>query len=212
MKIKKGLFIVNEGVDTSGKSSTSALVAKELLCLGIASEIIHPLKGDSLFIEETKRTRKILSEKTETFNCNYVFEDFFSNYYSMTLLNNIYHRVVPLLESGVTVLCDRYYYSHQVNQSVFGGDILTISQLFGMLPQPDMVFFFDISQEIALERILDREVKGAGDNKEFLSQAINKFRELNNLHSFIRIDGTHEQFKNVKYIVNEITKRMEMEI
>lgn len=148
MENKRGLFIVIEGVDGSGKSTQASLLAKYLRSLGrrvhqTAEPTESGLGGmvrDGLGGEHPRTTEELAA---------------------MFLADRVAHNVSPksgikqYLESGTDVVCDRYYYSSLAYQGV-DRDLQWVADMnlnSPVIEKPDICVFIDLDPEKCLEHI-----------------------------------------------------------
>lgn len=148
---KKSHFIVIEGLDGSGKST--------------ASENLGSVLG-SQYGKQVKRTfephndsvggqfiRDILTKKISDFHPRILPLAFAAN-----RLDHCTRVITPWLETSEDhiVLCDRYYLSSLVYQSSEDFDMEAVYQLNEKAIRPDLILFFDVSDEICYQRIAGR--------------------------------------------------------
>lgn len=148
MENKRGLFIVIEGVDGSGKSTQASLLAKYLRSLGrrvhhTAEPTESGLGGmvrDGLGGEHPRTTEELAA---------------------MFLADRVAHNVSPksgikqYLESGTDVVCDRYYYSSLAYQGV-DGDLKWVADMnlnSPVIEKPDICVFIDLDPKKCMEHI-----------------------------------------------------------
>lgn len=148
MENKRGLFIVIEGVDGSGKSTQANLLADYLRGLGrrvhhTAEPTESGLGGmvrDGLGGEHPRTTEELAA---------------------MFLADRVAHNVSPksgikqYLESGTDVVCDRYYYSSLAYQGVDGALqwVADMNLNSPVIEKPDICVFIDLDPEKCLEHI-----------------------------------------------------------
>ncbi|MGN0627954.1 MAG: dTMP kinase [Oscillospiraceae bacterium] len=148
MENKRGLFIVIEGVDGSGKSTQASLLADYLRGLGrrvhhTAEPTESGLGGmvrDGLGGEHPRTTEELAA---------------------MFLADRVAHNVSPksgikqYLESGTDVVCDRYYYSSLAYQGVDGALqwVADMNLNSPVIEKPDICIFIDLDPEKCLEHI-----------------------------------------------------------
>lgn len=148
MENKRGLFIVIEGVDGSGKSTQASLLADYLRRLGrrvhhTAEPTESGLGGmvrDGLGGEHPRTTEELAA---------------------MFLADRVAHNVSPksgikqYLESGTDVVCDRYYYSSLAYQGVDGALqwVADMNLNSPVIEKPDICVFIDLDPEKCLEHI-----------------------------------------------------------
>lgn len=166
MENKKGIFIVIEGIDGSGKST----LAKNLV-----QALNHKGNQVLLFTEPTNKEtgqliRKFL-KKEISLSKTEVIEAFLADR-DVSVEQNIY----PNLQSGKTIVLDRYFYSmaaYQGDEEYSPEKILHLNQERNY-PLPDILFFLNLSPEQALSRIQSR-----GESKERFESlpALTKIKE-----------------------------------
>jgi dTMP kinase len=138
----KGLLIVVEGVDGSGKSTQLEMLQNWLNANGFAtvktewtsSETIRPL------IKQIKKEETIVSP--ETFSL-LGLADFAERYHKI---------IASSLSAGKIVLCDRYVYTAYARDTARGLDLDWIKHIYSFAPKPDLAFYFHVSPEIAIGR------------------------------------------------------------
>lgn len=98
----RGKYIIVEGADGTGKS-TAVKILKDLLeAQGRTVRSVNILKDDSV----SAKIREILTTPG-----NVIHPDAEACLYAAAVTNVYRHKVVPLLEQGIDVVCDRSYMS-----------------------------------------------------------------------------------------------------
>ena len=91
-------------------------------------------------------------------------------------LDHLESEIVPNLRDRVTVLCDRYYHSSVVYQSITSGGgegiVTWIRELNRFARKPDLTIVLDVPPAVALERRRDRRGADIFDDEE-LQRGIN---------------------------------------
>ena len=144
----KGLFITFEGIDGCGKSTQCELLRNYLESLGrdfifvrepggtVIGEHIREILLDKKNTGMTPRTELLLFEAARAQITDEVIK--------------------PALESGKTVICDRFFDSSSAYQGMARGMGMDFVASLNMAAtgglKPDVTFFFDISAEEALAR------------------------------------------------------------
>ncbi len=210
MEKERGLFIVIEGVDGSGKSTQAELLARYLRAAGrkvhhTAEPTSSGLGGmvrDGLGGEHPRSTEELAA---------------------MFLADRVAHNVSPksgikqFLESGTDVVCDRYYYSSLAYQGV-GGDLKWVADMnlnSPVIERPDICIFIDLDPEKCMEHI--RSGRSHFEIYEENSAAIENTRRryeivfdmLKNRDNIVIIDGARtpeEVSADVVAAVRELIK------
>ncbi len=185
--MSQGILIAICGIDGSGKTTLAELLARDLRTSGLPVEVHKPLTPDTQFVAGVRALRDELSESVPGWYA--ATDEFIASYISYGFVANTRRTVVPALQRGMIVICDRYLYSHRVNQAVFGNDLGHFEPMFKLLPTPDLTFYVDVHPARSLQRIDRRGERGPFDNKEFLQQARQQFLALAPIHGFTILDG-----------------------
>lgn len=154
--MNKGKFIVFEGGDGSGKSTVLEMVYNYLIENGI--DCIKTREPGGIKISEdirevildTKNTS--MDPKTEAL------------LYAAARRQHLVEKVIPELDKGRIVLCDRFIFSSLAYQgyarNIGVDEVYQINKFAVGDYMPDLNIFFDVSPEVGLERI------NSNDNRE----------------------------------------------
>jgi len=193
--MKKGLFVVFEGIDGSGKSSCMASVAE---ALGKKKKVVvtaEPTKGE---IGMLLRSSDDILPETEALL-------FTADRAEHTI------EIKKWTDEGKIVLCDRYYASTAAYQSAkLNGRSVPMQWLMQMnnkvIIQPDMTFLFDIDPETGLERIESRGEKSKFERLEYLKEVRSNYLKIAKKHGFIIIDASKSKEAVLKDVMHHISK------
>jgi len=141
--MKLGKFIVLEGIDGSGKTTQVGRLVDYLNnngCRCIATK--EPTNGSiGTLAMETIRGLSSLSPNT------------LALLFAADRSEHILHEILPALEAGIHVICDRFVYSNLAYQ----GETIPHETIFDynsqFLVQPDLTIFIDTSPEECTNRI-----------------------------------------------------------
>jgi dTMP kinase len=145
---KKGLFIVFEGIDGSGKSTQANLLYRKLTRDGYSCIVTEEPGGT----HEGKKIRDLLlnpgfhiSPKTELF------------LFLADRAQHVSSVIQPALEEAKIVICSRYFFSTLVYQGIARKtaefDFLKAINLFAVSNiVPDVVFYLDVVPEHGLKK------------------------------------------------------------
>eukprot|EP00927_Polykrikos_kofoidii_P076520 TRINITY_DN73595_c0_g1_i1.p1 TRINITY_DN73595_c0_g1~~TRINITY_DN73595_c0_g1_i1.p1 ORF type:complete len:303 (-),score=49.53 TRINITY_DN73595_c0_g1_i1:220-1074(-) len=138
---KRGLFFVFEGLDRSGKSTQSKLLAKHLEETGTVRWTCFPDRSTAVgsLIDLYLRNKIELSDEA-------VHRLFSANRWEscQTILTD--------LNKGVSIVCDRYAFSGVAYSSAKGLDLAWCQAPDRGLPLPDGVFFLHIDEKVGASR------------------------------------------------------------
>lgn len=194
-RAKKGLFIVFEGIDGSGKTTQARMLADYLASRGVRVLLTsEPSDGPVGTHIRSLTTRPEPEAEALLFT-----ED---------RRDHLNRTILPALAQGVTVICDRYVYSSAAYQGARGLDpesILAENSAFAL--PADVTFLIEIDVDSALARI------GEGRENQFtqfevrsdLEKVDTIYRSLTDPF-IIRINGEGSAEQVQKLILEELSK------
>ena len=200
---KKGYFITFEGIDGCGKTTQIELLDNWLKSLGEKTLLTLEPGGSDL----GKNLRQILlhyekpvAPAAETF------------LYLADRAQHVNNVIIPALNQGKIVLCDRYTDSTLAYQGYArGGDIEQITLLNNIATnnlKSDLTIVFDIDVQTAQTRLGKTKDRLEKENANFHTKVKNGYLELEKLYperiKVINANKTIEEiFSDVKKIVGE---------
>lgn len=139
----KGTLIALEGNDGAGKSTASSALARALRARGAdvivskwnSSPVVHPAL-------EKGKDERVLTPLG------------FSLLYAADFADRLDRVIMPALDAGKTVICERYACTALVRDGARGLDEEWIRTVYSMAPRPHLTLFLRIDPPVALERIL----------------------------------------------------------
>ena len=141
-----GLFIAFEGGEGAGKTTQSQLLAERLAELRLPNLLVREPGGTELgeYLRGYLKSERPLSREAELL----LFE--------AARVELVTSRILPALESGETVIADRFYGSTVAYQGYGRGlDLGVITSLNGFAAmglRPDLTILLDLSPEVGLKR------------------------------------------------------------
>jgi len=208
-----GKLIVVEGIDGSGKSTQIDLIYKWL------SE-----KGRSVYFSEwnssplVKSTTK-MGKKEKAFT-----PTTFSLIQAADFADRWENQFLPMLKAGVIVLADRYAFTGFARDVVRGVDRKWVRNLYSFAFQPDLVIYFKVPLDNAVERItsarskikyyeagmdLNLSEKRIASFHQFQGKILKEYEKMVSEFGFEVLDATrpvHKQQKEVRRLVNNVLK------
>jgi dTMP kinase len=143
-----GRFIVIEGPDGSGSSTQVACVAASLRARG--ERVLttrEPSEGPiGLLLRQVLRHRLVNSDGSA------INESTMALLFSADRLDHLNNQVIPALDQGITVVCDRYLLSTLAYQSQLE-DLNWLIVLNQHARMPDLTVVLDVPAEESLRRI-----------------------------------------------------------
>lgn len=145
--MNKGILIVFEGIDGSGKDTHRDLLYDQLTKEGYKVAKAESLTDDSI---TGSAIRKMLNTKQETTNDMRLALIYLSEL--------VFNTEKPggmrdLLDQGYIVLCNRYHYSTKAYAGVNDNVINVIDNVKEVTPKPDIVYYIDVGVKTAMSRL-----------------------------------------------------------
>jgi dTMP kinase len=147
--MKKGLFITVEGPEGAGKSTVLSQLGQKLVEDG--HHVVQTREPGGISIAEQIREVILNKENIE------MDERTEALLYAAARRQHLVEKVIPAVEEGAIVICDRFIDSSLAYQGHARGigmdEVLEINQFAIKDTMPDLTLYFDISPEIGLQRI-----------------------------------------------------------
>lgn len=186
--VKKGIFMVIEGLDGSGKTTQAVLLAEKLSKNHPVMLTAEPSRGkigtfirDCCLYEQTR-----LPTEAEAL------------LFAADRIEHMQKELKPALNEGKLVICDRYVYSSLAYQGSAGLSLDWIKTINARALQPDFSLFLDVSPERVLERLQRKKsVMETLETQQKVREIYLKYVEKGEL---IRIDGD----KTREVVANEL--------
>ncbi len=174
---KKGIFIVIEGLDGSGKTTQATLLANKLSKSYNVFCTAEPSRGKiGTFIRES-----CLYEE------NRLPVEAEALLFAADRIEHMQNDIGPVLAEDKIVICDRYIFSSLAYQGGAGLSLDWIKTINARALQPDFSIFIDVSPEHVLERLRRKKsVMETLETQQRVREIYLKFVEKGEL---ILIDG-----------------------
>ncbi|MGM9972187.1 MAG: dTMP kinase [Anaeroplasmataceae bacterium] len=202
----KGIFITLEGGEGSGKTTVINNIRDYFINKGrnvittrepggiVISEEIRNIILDVKNVSMTKETETLL--------------------YAAARMQHLAEKIIPALEKGDVVICDRYIDSSYVYQGIARGvgiKNVEMANHFALSYLPDLTIFLDVRPEIGLKRIQNRGALDRLDleKKEFHDKVYNGYKEIANMFKdrIVTINGENSPEVVLKEINDLLDKR-----
>lgn len=202
-----GKFISFEGIDGCGKSTQAKILSDELTTYG-KKVLLTREPGGSKGAEEIRNL--LLTGETDRWSAETEILLF-----TAARRDHLERTILPALEIGSTVICDRFSDSTRVYQGVTRGDLRDVVDQLDktMIPrQPDVTVLVDLDPKIGLARALrrsDNEARFEDFGLEMQIKLREGFLTLANEFPkrFIVVDGNRnesEVARNISKLLLEI--------
>ena len=200
MKIKNGLFIALEGGEGSGKTTLTKSLKEHYESLGYEVMLTREPGG-------TEMGEKIRE---------YVLNNELDSYTELLLFSaarrcNVLNNIVPALDDGKIIICDRYITSTMVYQALLGtcttysvskiSDMVVTPLDRGYSIYPNIEFLLDVNAETGIKRTKNRD-----DNNKFDARSIEYHKKINKAY----LSAISKSWSDKKYVINANNKKDEV--
>ncbi len=189
--MKKGFFIVLDGIDGSGKT-----VHSKVLC-----EQLRNLKYDAVYTTEPSNSpigqfieQKLLRE-------NKVAPQIEALLFAADRFHHLTFEVIPMLDANKIVVSDRYVYASLAYQGAQGLDLDWIKNINYFAIKPDLALYLDVPAERGLARKKGRSTLEVLELEKKVRQ---QYLGLVTAGELIKIDSD----RNFNVVRREITEKV----
>lgn len=201
-----GIFITLEGGEGSGKTTVIDALSQYFNNKGF--EVVVTREPGGIKISEQIRdvildvNNTEMTPETETL------------LYAAARVQHLKQKVIPALEKGAVVICDRYIDSSYVYQAIarnVGIKNVEMANCFALDYLPNLTIFLDVRPEIGLNRIKTRQTLDRIDMEklEFHQAVYNGYLKISEMFKdrIVRINGENTQSEVYNEIIDIIEKR-----
>lgn len=178
--MQKGILIVFEGIDGSGKSTQAKILLERL----------KEEDFDAVYFREPSKGKWGRKIKKKALHPDSLSPEEELDLFQKDRRENVEQNLKPALKKKKIVILDRYYYSNIAYQGAKGIDeklIRRMNEEFAV--EPDLVFIFDIDPKKGLERIENRKKKDKlFEREDYLVKVREIFRSFKG-EKFVHIDA-----------------------
>ena len=204
----KGIFITFEGIEGSGKSTQLSMLNKWLT--NHDYDVVATREPGGTKIGEKIRELLRSGSKGDVFSPRTELMLF-----EASRAQHMEEIVLPALNNGKIVLCDRFFDSTTVYQGVaraIDTDIVHILNDFSSFEKkPDLTIILDIDVDESMNRLIKREISKdriEQEDRKFFENVRNGYLSLaQNNERFFVIDGTGDANSVQQKIRDELSKR-----
>ena len=202
----RGIFIVLEGPDGSGKSTMAKKIGEYFAEKGREIEFTREPGGTKI----SEKIRELILDNNNT-EMNHRTEALL---YAAARAQLVTEKIIPWLEQGKIVISERFVYSSLVYQGIGRGlgveEVKSINNFATAKLLPDMVLFLDVNPEKGLKRKLNIDGGDRLENESigFHKQVYDGYKELTRICPEIKTINAErtidEIFNDIKNIIISI--------
>ena len=198
--MKKGIFIVFEGIDGSGKSTISNMLFEKINSrIGNVYKTFEPTDSPIGSVIKNILNKKIISDD-KTIGALFLAD-------RLDHIQNSTNGMLNYLNKGMHVITDRYYHSsYAYHVPMLSLDwVINANKVCADLLRPDIMFYIDISADESMRRLnSSRTFLDLFETREKMEQVILNYKEAikreGKKDNVVIIDG----HKSVKEIFDEV--------
>ena len=204
-KQERGLFITFEGVEGAGKTTNISFIAEKIRKAG--HQILLTREPGGTTTGEAIRKILISKELPEMHHITELLLMFAAR------SEHVHRKILPALEQGTWVLCDRFTdasYAYQgAGRGIESEKIRMLENLVQDTLRPDFTFLFDLEANIGLARAQSR-----GETDRFEQQHIDFFNRIR-LRYLEMVKAEPQRFRliaaqhELKHVQQQITQKLE---
>lgn len=194
----KGVFIVIEGLDGSGKSTQANLLYDWFKKHGFDAVLTH----EPTYERIGNLLREFYLKKVDLPKTDALLFAADREEHAKTL-------ILPGVEQGKIVISDRYYHSSIAYQSAQGLDLRWLIELNKYFPKPDLTIIIDTFPEECVKRVEQAKPdKVKFENVEFLSKVRKNYMNFPAVmkEKIVMINGDREIEKVFDDVLKEVRK------
>jgi len=206
MKLKKGVLIVLDGIDGTGKTTQ----AKRLLAA------LQKKEADAVYFREPSDSQWGLAIKRKAIIADSLSPEEELDLFQKDRRENVEKNLKPALKEKKVIVLDRYYFSTIAYQGARGIDpekIRRKNESFAV--KPDLVFILDIVPQKGLDRIaISREkMESHFEREDYLVKVREIFRRFvgENIHHIDASRPEEDIAKDIEKIVFAYLKSIELD-
>jgi len=196
--LQKGILIVFEGIDGSGKSTQAEILLERL----------QEEDFDAVYFREPSKGKWGRKIKKKALHSDSLSPEEELDLFQKDRRENVKKNLKPALKKKRVVILDRYYYSTIAYQGAKGIDEKLIRRMNEeFVVEPDLVFIFDIDPQKGLERIENRKKKDRlFEREDYLVKVREIFKSFKG-EKFVHIDALKSK-EEIRKEIEEIVLRI----
>lgn len=203
--MSKRLFIVFEGIDSSGKTTQAELLKKYFASIK-EQAVISPEPSSGIIgnlIRQALKQRIVFSKDPDLFDQQMAY--LFAADRHDHLYNDV-DGVFKLIADNYHIISTRYYFSSLAYNCENIEQFNFIKKLNDRFPNPDLTIYLDIPIEVSLTRLQERSLQEIYETKTKLTKVREQYQKIFAEYNgkAIAIDGTQNAEKIQQQIIDSI--------
>jgi dTMP kinase len=201
----KKLFIVFEGIDSSGKTTQAELLKQYFLATKDRA-VISPEPSNGIIgnlIRQALKQRIVFSKDRN------LFDEQMAYLFAADRHDHLYNDVdgvFKLIKDNYHVISTRYYFSSLAYNCDSVEQFEFIKKLNDRFPNPDLTIYIDIPIEVSLARLQERSLQEIYETKTKLTKVIQQYQQIFEQYDgrAIALDGTQTSPQIHQQILTQI--------
>ncbi|MBE9043688.1 dTMP kinase [Pleurocapsales cyanobacterium LEGE 10410] len=199
----KKLFIVFEGIDSSGKTTQAKLLKKHFLATE-QQAVISPEPSNGIIgnlIRQALKQRIVFNRDPKLFDEQMAY--LFAADRHDHLYNDI-DGVFKLIANNYHVISTRYYFSSLAYNCETVEKFEFVKRLNNRFPNPDLTIYLQIPIEVSLLRLQERSVQEVYETKAKLTKVSEQYQQIFADYDglILNLDGTQDPQQIHQQIIN----------
>ena len=206
MKLKKGVLIVLDGIDGTGKTTQAKRLLATLLKKGL----------DAVYFREPSDSKFGLAIKRKAVIADSLTPEEELDLFQKDRRENVEKNLMPAMQQKKVVVLDRYYFSTIAYQGARGIDPEMIRhQNESFVVKPDLVFILDIVPQKGLDRIAisRKKIDEHFEREDYLIKVREIFQSFRgkNIHHIDTSRLEEDIYKDIEKIVSDFLKSIDLD-
>ena len=195
-KPSKGVLIVLEGGDGSGKTTQAKVLSSELRREGYK---VKPTAEPSRSAAGRLIRRKILHGKKASPEVEALL-------FAADRFLHIESEILPAVAGGKIVVCDRYMYASFAYQGAQGVDMHWLREINRFAVKPDLALYLDVPAEMGMRRI--KRKRSVLEELKLQRQVRDEYLKLVEAGELTLVDATQPITKVSENVMELVTRRL----
>jgi dTMP kinase len=180
-EVGKGVFVCVEGLDGCGKTTQARLLVRRL---GKRFDVVYTAEPSGGRIGRFVRRRFLHGGERGSGVVEALL-------FAADRFEHVHGVILPALDAGKVVVCDRYVFSSLAYQGAAGVDLGWIEMVNRFVLRPDLAVFVDVDPEVVVGRL--RRRRSVMEDLETQRRVRDVYFEFLKRGDLVRVDGNRSR-------------------